>query len=73
MPHKIVYTTECLIKYSSALSVLSSTARATVFYCILLLCGRRKESADVCIMTQQHRRKLTQRAGAAKTKDKTIR
>ena len=34
-------------------------ARATVFY--RLLCGRRKESAAaVCVMTQQHRLKLTQ-------------
>ena len=35
-----------------------TVARATVFYCIL--CGRGKESAAVCVMTQQHRRKLTQ-------------
>ena len=33
-------------------------ARAAVFYCIL--CGRRKESVAVRVMTQQHRRKLTQ-------------
>ena len=34
-------------------------ARATVLYCIL--CGQRKESAAVfCVMTQRHRRKLTQ-------------
>ena len=32
--------------------------RATVFSCIL--CGRRKESAAVRVMTQQHRVKLTQ-------------
>ena len=36
-----------------------TVARATVLYCIL--CGRRKESADVRVMTtQQHRLKLTQ-------------
>ena len=35
-----------------------TVARATVFYCIL--CGRRKESAAICVTTQQHRLKLTQ-------------
>ena len=35
-----------------------TVARATVFYCILY--ERRKESAVVCVMTQQYRRKLTQ-------------
>ena len=35
-----------------------TVARATVFYCIL--CGRRKESAALRVMTQHHRRKLTQ-------------
>ena len=34
-----------------------TVAHATVFYCIL--CGQRKESAAVRVMTQQHRRKLT--------------
>ena len=33
-----------------------TVARATIFYCILY--GRRKESAAVCVMTQQHSRKL---------------
>ena len=36
-----------------------TVARATVFYCIIL-CGRRKECAAVCVMTRQHRLKLTQ-------------
>ena len=40
--------------FSSTITV----ARATVVYCIL--CGRRKEGAAVRVMTQQHRRKLTQ-------------
>ena len=35
-----------------------TVAHTTVFYRIL--CGRRKESADVRVLTQQHRRKLTQ-------------
>jgi len=36
-------------------------ARATIVYCIL--CGRRKESVAVSVMTHQHRRKLTQHPG----------
>ena len=28
--------------------------------CVFILCGRRKESAAVCVMPQQHRLKLTQ-------------
>jgi hypothetical protein len=43
-----------------------TVARSTVFYCILR--GHRKEFAtDVCVITQQHRRKLTQRIAVQKT------
>jgi hypothetical protein len=37
-----------------------TVARARVIYRIQILCGRRKESAAVCVMTHQHKRKLTQ-------------
>jgi hypothetical protein len=37
-----------------------TVASVTLYTILHILCERRKESTDVCIMTQQHKRKLTQ-------------